>query len=151
VTGRDRGSATVFVLAIGLVLLSVALTGLIAGSAVAARHQAQSAADLGALAGAPYSIVDPAMACAKATAVVEANRAAIIGCRIDGVDIVIRTAVPVIGAPAAVGPATAAARAGPLRAADPPGAGDPVPAQPAAGFGGRSVERLFGAAVGPSP
>ena len=47
-TARDRGSASVVLLAVGLVLLAAGLMGTAVGAAHVARHQARTAADLGA-------------------------------------------------------------------------------------------------------
>jgi secretion/DNA translocation related TadE-like protein len=101
------------------VVLAFGLTGLVAAGAVTARHRAQAAADLGALAGAPWTVVLPDHACAAAAAVVAANGADLVTCRIEGVDVVVTAAVPVSGAPPGTGPATATARAGPQRDGQP--------------------------------
>lgn len=113
--GPDRGSASVWVLAAGLVLVAIAGTGVLSGAAMVARHRAQTAADLGALAGARFVVVESASACALAESIVEANGAAMDTCRIDGMDLIVAAAVPVAGAPPGIGPATATARAGPVQ------------------------------------
>jgi hypothetical protein len=56
VTSGDRGSASVWLLCAGLVVLSFGLTGALAAAAATGRHRAQAAADLGALAGARYAV-----------------------------------------------------------------------------------------------
>jgi secretion/DNA translocation related TadE-like protein len=49
---RDDGSASVWVLAFGLLVLMIGIVGAVRGDAVLARHRAEGAADLAALAGA---------------------------------------------------------------------------------------------------
>lgn len=107
----DRGSASVWVLgfALAVVVLGVAVT--LVGSAFVTRHRAQVAADLGALAGAPYVLQGPATACARARELVSANDGRLTGCRTDGTDLVVAVELR-----AAVGVAHAGARAGPVRA-----------------------------------
>jgi secretion/DNA translocation related TadE-like protein len=106
----DRGSASVWLLCAGAVVLAFGLTGALAGAAATGRHRAQAAADLGALAGARYALDGGAAACARAAAIVAANRARMAGCRLDGVDLIVVAEVPVAG----VGTARGAARAGPV-------------------------------------
>lgn len=89
-------------------LLAVALAGLNLGSAVVARHRAQSAADLAALAGAAVVPAGVDTACASAAAVVRAMRAKQVECSLASLDLIVRVQVSV-----AVGQAQAAARAGP--------------------------------------
>ena len=48
----DRGSATVWLLALSLIVGLAAAAGVVRGVAVVARHRAETAADLAALAGA---------------------------------------------------------------------------------------------------
>jgi secretion/DNA translocation related TadE-like protein len=83
---------------------------------MAARHRAQVAADLGALAGARYAVAGQDTACRRAAVIVTRNGARIAGCRLDGLDLVVTAEVAVSGAPAGLGPARASARAGPARA-----------------------------------
>lgn len=108
----DRGSATVWVLAAGLVMVSAGALGAAYGSAVVARHRAQVAADLGALAGAARAVFGASAACAEARRIVVANSAALAACQLDGLDLTITAQVN-----ASIGVATATARAGPVRAA----------------------------------
>lgn len=104
-----------WLLAIGLVLLSAGMAGALLGAALVARHQAQTAADLGALAGAGHAVAGEPTACARAAALVAANGARLTDCRLDGLDLVVTVAVsaPAVGAGRV---ATATARAGPVRA-----------------------------------
>ncbi|MDV6975162.1 Rv3654c family TadE-like protein [Mycobacterium intracellulare] len=80
------------------------------GSAVVARHRAQSAADLAALAAAAGHLPSGSdAACVRAAAVARAMRVDDIGCVVDGLDVVITARVAVVVA----GTARATARAGP--------------------------------------
>jgi secretion/DNA translocation related TadE-like protein len=109
----DRGGATIWLLASGLlvVLLGAAMAGV--GAAVVARHRAQAAADLGALAGALHALAGEQEACDRAASIVAANGARIIRCRLDGFDISVTAAVSPAGYAALAGAAEASARAGP--------------------------------------
>lgn len=91
------------------VVLFTTAAGAYLGSAVAARHRAQAAADLGALAGASWLPQGVSVACAQATAVARGMRVADAECAVDDLDVVVtvEVAVPLMGA------AQAAARAGP--------------------------------------
>lgn len=112
--GRDdRGAASIFVLGVGLVLVLLGLAGATVGAARVARHQAGAAADFGALAGGRHVIEGEAAACAVARRYVEANSARMTGCAVTGLEIVIRTEVPLAVFPAS---AEAASRAGPVSA-----------------------------------
>jgi secretion/DNA translocation related TadE-like protein len=91
------------------VLLCVTGAGAYLGSAVVARHRAQAAADLAALAAAARLPSGAAAACARATLVAREMRVNDSECGVDGLDVVITVRVPV----AFGGAARAAARAGP--------------------------------------
>jgi DNA polymerase-3 subunit alpha len=110
---RERGSAAVWVLAGGLVVILFAMAMVTLGTAVAARHQAQLAADLAALAGAVVAVEGEPAACVEARRVAEENRATVAACQLEGFDVIVRVhvAVPLIGD--VTGTASAAARAGP--------------------------------------
>jgi secretion/DNA translocation related TadE-like protein len=112
-TVRERGSATVWVLAVGLLIVVVALASAAAGAAAVARHRAQSAADLGALAGAIRVIDGPVTACVQARTIATANGARLVACRLDGFDVIVTVEVVPSGVAAVAGVATASARAGP--------------------------------------
>ncbi|OMC14492.1 helicase [Mycolicibacter heraklionensis] len=94
------------------VLLIITGGGFVLGAAVIARHRAQAIADLAALAGASRVAAGPAEACARAKALGSRMRAGGIGCTVDGLDVVVTVAMPVPGW--RLGPARAAARAGPV-------------------------------------
>lgn len=113
----DRGSASLWSLTIGLVLLAIAGVGVSIGTVLVGQHQARVAADLGALAGAVYAVRDSAVACGRAAAIVEANNARLVACTVDGLDVrvtvevAIQTPLPMTTHRAA----RASARAGPVR------------------------------------
>jgi secretion/DNA translocation related TadE-like protein len=113
---RDRGSATIFVLAFGLFLVAAGMAGAAVGVARVGRHEARTAADLGALAGARRAIEGPGVACAEAGRFVTANDAVMTACELRGLDLVIRVEVTT-----AAGRARAAARAGPVCCGPGPG------------------------------
>jgi secretion/DNA translocation related TadE-like protein len=115
-TRRDRGAATVFVLAIGLVLVAAGGAGAAVGAARVGRHQAQLAADLGALAGAARAIEGQATACAEAARFVAANAGRMSSCEVQGLEIVVQADVDVTGLPGPARHARAAACAGPVYA-----------------------------------
>lgn len=97
-------------------LLAVTSAVAMVGSAVAARHRAQSAADLAALAGAGRLASGPEAACEWAGAVASAMRVRIAGCRVDGLDVIVDAAARVELGRLGIGTATARARAGPVLA-----------------------------------
>lgn len=114
----DRGSASVWALAVGLAMLTAGYAGMSLGVAHVAAHQARTAADLGALAGAPLVTYGAEAACARAREVVTANGAELVRCRVVGLDLTVTVRVsPPAGAGVAA-PAVATARAGPVRADD---------------------------------
>ena len=91
------------------VLLCITGAGAYLGSVVVARHRAQAAADLAALAAAAALPSGVAAACGRATAVAREMRVDDARCRVDGLDVVVTARVRV----AFIGMAQAAARAGP--------------------------------------
>ena len=107
---------TVVALAVGLALVILAVGVAAAGAALVARHRAQVAADAAALAGAAHTIEGIAASCAEAARVVVANGGTMVHCRLDGWDVVVTAAVRPAGPVAALGTATASARAGPAEA-----------------------------------
>nr|WP_102420065.1 Rv3654c family TadE-like protein [Mycobacterium sp. 4858] len=89
------------------VLLCATVAAAWVGAVVVARHRAQAAADLAALAAAGRLAAGPEAACARATAVARAMGTEA-GCAVDDLDVVVTVRVAVLG-----GAASAAARAGP--------------------------------------
>jgi secretion/DNA translocation related TadE-like protein len=102
--GADRGSATLVAVAVMAVLLAVTVGGFYLGSAVIARHRAQAAADLAALAAAARLPAGNDVACREASMIADAMRTAVADCVTDNLDVVVTIDA---------GPARAAARAGP--------------------------------------
>ncbi|KUI35306.1 helicase [Mycobacterium sp. IS-1496] len=93
----------------------VVVTGGLAqvGSAVIARHRAQAAADLAALAAAGQIASGAGSACAQATFVARSMNTTAADCTVDGLQVVVHVeAATGLGA-WRLGPARAAARAGP--------------------------------------
>lgn len=93
-----------------VVLLCVTGAGAYFASAVVARHRAQAAADLAALAAAAWMPSGVGAACARATAVASEMRVDRVQCEADDLDVVVTVEVAVVLA----GAARAAARAGPV-------------------------------------
>jgi secretion/DNA translocation related TadE-like protein len=115
---RDRGAASLLLLAIGLALVAGGVAGAAVGAVRVGRHQARVAADLGALAGAVRVIEGEAVACARAAELVTANGGRLTSCRADGLDLIVRAEVTVRPLPGLTRTADAAARAGPITAID---------------------------------
>src|SRR4051794_35229228 len=78
----DRGSATVWVLALAGLLAACGAAVVVVGAAVVARHRATTAADLAALAGAGRAVVGEADACADAGRIAHANGAVVDSCTV---------------------------------------------------------------------
>ena len=92
------------------VLLCVTGAGAYVGSVVVARHRAQAAADLAALAAAAQLPSGVGAACARATAVAQEMRVDDVRCEAEDLDVVVTVQVAAVFA----GAARAAARAGPV-------------------------------------
>jgi secretion/DNA translocation related TadE-like protein len=97
------------------VLLSITGGSAYLGAAVVARHRAQAAADLAALAASARLVAGPETACAAAKAVAGEMHVSTTDCAVDDLDVVVTTEVrlAVGGWPSA----RAAARAGPANPA----------------------------------
>ncbi|MEJ5946721.1 Rv3654c family TadE-like protein [Pseudokineococcus basanitobsidens] len=110
----ERGAGTVVVVGLVLVGLLLATATAVLGQAVVARHRATAAADLAALAAADVLLGRATGdACGAAGRTAAAGGARLVGCALGGQEVVVHVVVPVDGVLTAVGPATAAARAGP--------------------------------------
>ncbi|MBO1418687.1 Rv3654c family TadE-like protein [Streptomyces sp. FH025] len=137
--GPDAGSATVWLLALAMLGTAVFTATIAVGAVVAARHRAESAADLAALAAADRLLLDPDGGCGRAAGIAAAQRAVLVSCAVDrsadAVEVVAE--VPVGGLPLRlpVGPARARSRAGPVRAPV-AGAEDGAGGAPGGGPGG---------------
>ncbi len=118
-TEGDRGVATVWAVAAIAVLVSLAVLGLHLGAAIVVRHQAESAADLAALAGAATVVAGERYACAQARRVTDRMRVQLVSCRARGWDVLVEVAARPAGWLAQLGAATGRARAGPAAPAGP--------------------------------
>ncbi|WP_238421705.1 Rv3654c family TadE-like protein [Gordonia sp. 'Campus'] len=112
----ESGNATILG-AFGIAALAAVLVLVIyVGGAVLARHRAQSAADLAALAAAIEHAGGGADPCRNARDLAGMQRppAELVGCRIDGEDVVVTVRIPVDLGGFGIRAATAQARAGPV-------------------------------------
>jgi len=110
----ERGSATVWVVALAGLLAALGAAGVLVGAAVAGRHRATSAADLAALAGASRAVLGDPSACAVAARIAAANGALLASCaQLAGAEVQVEVRVPVPLGPLGSGEARARARAGP--------------------------------------
>ena len=113
----ERGSATVWVLALAGLLAVLGTAAVLVGGAVVARHRASTAADLAALAAAGRAVFGDPAACATAARVARANAAELEGCVVRPEAVVeVRVQVPVRFGPLGSFAAHARARAGPAPA-----------------------------------
>lgn len=110
----DHGSATLVAVAMMAVLLAITVACVYLGSAVVARHRAQAAADLAALAAAGRLTQGSGAACAHAVAVAEAMHTTVVDCSVVGLDVVVAVDVTAALGRLGVGTARAVARAGPV-------------------------------------
>ena len=85
----ERGAATILVVAVGSLLLVVGMAVAGVTSVVVAHREAQSAADLAALAGAQAEVRGEA-GCAVSGAVARSNRARLTGCAVLDSDLVVQ-------------------------------------------------------------
>ncbi|MHA6628272.1 Rv3654c family TadE-like protein [Pseudonocardia sichuanensis] len=111
---HDRGIATVWAAAGIAVLMTVMVLALHLGAAVHARHRAEAAADLAALAAAGMAVQGSAPACARAAEIATAMGATVTTCGLAGWDALVEVGVPVPLALPGLGTATGRARAGPV-------------------------------------
>lgn len=109
--GDDSGAVTVLAAVLVAAVVTVTLGGVWLGSAVVARHRAQAAADLAAVAAAVRLPAGAAAACWEAQTLAEAMRATLRRCDVRRLDVVVTVTAQVGGRIAAE--AGAVARAGP--------------------------------------
>lgn len=81
---RERGSATLWVLALASVVWFSALAVVLVAGARAGRHRAGAAADLAALAAADRAIEGKGVACRAAAQVARASGARVVACAVHG-------------------------------------------------------------------
>jgi secretion/DNA translocation related TadE-like protein len=103
-------------MAIGLALVLMGVAGAAVGAARVGRHRAQTAADLGALAGAARAVEGAPAACERAAQFVAGNGGRATSCEVNGLEIVVRAEVTVTPLPGLTRHAEVAARAGPVYA-----------------------------------
>ncbi|MFG3051454.1 Rv3654c family TadE-like protein [Kitasatospora sp. NPDC048239] len=119
--GPDAGSATVWLVAFAVLGCAVFTATLSVGAVIGARHRAESAADLAALAAAGRLLIDPDGGCGRAAAIAAAQAVTVAACTVDREEdtVEVVTEVPVGALPVrlVVRPARARARAGPIRGA----------------------------------
>ncbi|WP_238424712.1 Rv3654c family TadE-like protein [Micromonospora parastrephiae] len=111
----ERGGATVLLLAIGLVLVLFGTFGAAIAAAGMAGQRAAVAADLSALAGAARALDGEAVACTSAVDIAGRNGGRLVGCRLDGLDVLVTVEVAFTPLPGLSRVAASTARAGPLR------------------------------------
>ena len=121
---HDEGIATVWAAAGTAVIMAALLLGLHLGAAVAARHRAEAAADLAALAAAGQAVHGAGTACRRAEVIAQQMGGKVIRCLLSGWDALVEVHVPV---PLALGGAEAVgrARAGPMEP-EPPSTPSPT-------------------------
>lgn len=110
---EDDGFVTVAVVGLAMALALVASFVVALASIGVARHQAASAADLAALAGAQHALEGEAVACAAAARVADAQGARLESCALTGLDVRLVAVVRPEGRLGALGQARAVAVAGP--------------------------------------
>ncbi|GAB4046184.1 Rv3654c family TadE-like protein [Catellatospora paridis] len=102
--------SSLYALGVGLVFVAAGTVVAADGAQLIAREQAQTAADLGALAGAAHAIDGADAACGRAAVIAAANAATVSACHLDGLDLTLSVQVVT-----AAGAAEATAVAGPIR------------------------------------
>ncbi|ASO17940.1 secretion/DNA translocation related TadE-like protein [Actinoalloteichus hoggarensis] len=108
----DSGAATPLALAVLSALLLLILLGLHLGSVIVARHRAEGAADLAALAAAGRSAAGESIACERARHLTDRMGVRLEHCALLGLDAVVEVHRDVIGPLPVPGIVTARARAG---------------------------------------
>lgn len=111
----DDGVATVFACVACVVLLALAGLAIQLGAVLVARHRAEVAADLAALAGAAVVLRGESAACGRAAEVSQANGSELSSCQVIGADLRVQVRSGVRAGPL-LGWATGRARAGPAAA-----------------------------------
>lgn len=108
----DRGSGALWLLAVSLIVVLSGALGAVRGIAALARHRAESAADLAALAGAVHAVSGAGDACGVAGSIAARNSTTLSGCQVDGSVVTVTVSCPL---PGGLGRwrAHASARAGP--------------------------------------
>jgi secretion/DNA translocation related TadE-like protein len=110
----ERGLATVWTAFAVAALVVLMLFAFWFGAAAIARHRAEGAADLAALAVAGAVQRGAGAPCELASQVVERMASRLVGCRLDGLDALVEVTAAVPGVPPDFGSVGARARAGPV-------------------------------------
>uniref|UniRef100_UPI0034E1BFD2 Rv3654c family TadE-like protein n=1 Tax=Mycobacterium sp. OAE908 TaxID=2817899 RepID=UPI0034E1BFD2 len=110
----EHGSASLVAVAMMAVLLALTVGGVYVGSTVVARHRAQGAADLAALAAAAHLADGSAEACVHAASLARAMHTTVTQCAVEDLDVIVTVDAAVALGRFGVGPARATARAGPV-------------------------------------
>lgn len=110
----DRGSASVWSAGALAALLAVVVAVVHLGGVTIARHQAESAADLAALAGATRTVAGERAACARAGEITDRMRVRLDSCRVQDWDVLLEVSARPAGPLGRFGVTTARARAGPV-------------------------------------
>lgn len=113
--GADRGSASLWLLAVGLVLILAGVAAAAVGAVRVARHAAWAAADLSAMAGAARALDGEDAACARSAEIAADNGGRLVACTADGLDVVVMVELTVSPLPGLSLAVPARARAGPVR------------------------------------
>jgi secretion/DNA translocation related TadE-like protein len=109
----DRGSVTVLGAFVVAALVGVTVLIVYLGAATAARHRAQSGADLAALAAAGRALLAEPDPCGAAREIGSVNAVRVTDCTVDGSEVSVRTSVSISLGPFGSREARARARAGP--------------------------------------
>ncbi|WP_372671559.1 Rv3654c family TadE-like protein [Amycolatopsis kentuckyensis] len=109
---QDSGVATIWTAMAVAALTGVAVLGCWLATAVLARHRAETAADLGALAAASHAVEGPTRACERARWIAERMAVTLLTCRWQQLDAFVEVQAPGLAFGGLPGP-SARARAGP--------------------------------------
>lgn len=120
---RDDGLATVLAAVAVAVIVALLGLGVAVSGAVLARHRAESAADLAALAGASDAAGGTGPACGRAAEVARTNGAVLTSCTWRGWAVSVVVSRPCTCLPSVVGAAVGRARAGPVAVGGTPSGG----------------------------
>ncbi|MFJ7211676.1 Rv3654c family TadE-like protein [Amycolatopsis sp. NPDC098790] len=108
----DSGVATIWTAMAVAALTGVAVLGCWLATAVLARHRAETAADLGALAAASHAVEGPVRACERARWIADRMAVTLLACRWQQLDAFVEVRAPSLAFGGLPGP-SARARAGP--------------------------------------
>ncbi|GAA4239427.1 hypothetical protein GCM10022254_59500 [Actinomadura meridiana] len=111
----DRGAGSIWVVAFAAVIWVGGVAAMGVGGVRGARHRADAAADLAALAGAGRAVEGAGSACGKARSIALESGASLVRCQVMGQDVLVTVTVEV-GAPMGLGElrVVSRARAGPV-------------------------------------